>query len=59
MASNRLVMVNSDGEALGLNPKTGEQVAWLDLGGPAMIAPIAYNGMLYVLTDEGDLVSIR
>ena len=59
LASNRLVMVNSDGEALGLNPKTGEQVAWLDLGGPAMIAPIAYNGMLYVLTDEGDLVSIR
>jgi outer membrane protein assembly factor BamB len=59
LASNRLVLVNSDGEAVAFDPKTGAQTASIRLGGPAYIAPIAYNGMLYVLTDEGDLVSIR
>lgn len=59
LASNRLVLVNSDGEAVSLNPKTGEQLASLNLGGPAFIAPSAFDGALYVLTDEGTLVSIR
>lgn len=59
LASNRLVLVNSYGEAVALNPKTGETLATLRLGAPAYIAPAAYNGALYVLTDEGQLVSIR
>lgn len=59
MASNRLVLVNSDGELVAFDPKTGQQTATLRLGGPAYIAPAAYNGALYVLTDKGDLVSIR
>jgi outer membrane protein assembly factor BamB len=59
LASNRLVLVNSDGEAVAFDPKTGAQTASIRLGGPAYLAPIAYNGQLYVLTDEGDLVSIR
>jgi len=59
LASNRLVLVNSDGELVAFDPKTGAQTASLNLGGPAYIAPAAYNGALYVLTDNGDLVSIR
>jgi len=59
LASNRLVLVNSDGELVAFDPKTGAQTASLKLGGPAYIAPAAYNGALYVLTDNGDLVSIR
>jgi outer membrane protein assembly factor BamB len=59
LASNRLVLVNSDGEAIALNPKTGEQLATLKLGGAAYIAPSAFEGALYVLTDDGTLVSIR
>ncbi|WP_396593263.1 PQQ-binding-like beta-propeller repeat protein [Brevundimonas sp. R86498] len=59
LASNRLVLVNSDGEAVALDPKTGAQTATLRLGAPAYIAPAAYNGALYVLTDDGELVSIR
>ncbi|MBX3476417.1 MAG: PQQ-binding-like beta-propeller repeat protein [Brevundimonas sp.] len=59
LASNRLVLVNSDGEMLGLNPKTGEVEATLNLGAPAFIAPSAYDGALYVLTDKGQLVSVR
>ncbi len=59
LASNRLVLVNSDGEAVAFDPKTGAQTASIRLGGAAYLAPIAYNGMLYVLTDNGELVSIR
>lgn len=59
LASNRLILVNSDGEAVALDPRTGDQLAQLSLGGPAYISPIAYNGMIYVLTDEGQLVAIR
>ena len=59
LASNRLVLVNSDGELVAFDPKTGVQTASVRLGGPAFIAPAAYNGALYVLTDRGTLVSIR
>lgn len=59
LASNRLILVNSDGEAVALNAMTGEQVGQLNLGSAAYIAPIAFNGMIYVLTDEGELVAIR
>jgi outer membrane protein assembly factor BamB len=59
MASNRLLLVNSDGDLVAFDPKTGVQTATLKLGGPAFIAPAAYNGSVYVLTDRGDLVSIR
>jgi len=59
LASNRLVLTNSDGELVAFDPKTGVQTASLRLGGAAFIAPAAYNGALYVLTDGGQLVSIR
>ena len=59
LASNRLVLVNSDGEAVAFDPKTGVQNATLNLGAPAYIAPAAYNGALLVLTDDGELISIR
>ncbi len=59
LASNRLVMVNSFGEAAALDPKTGAIQTTLNLGAPAYIAPSAYNGALYVLTDSGQLICIR
>lgn len=59
MASNRLVLTNSDGELVAFDPKTGAQTASINLGAPVFIAPAAFNGALYVLTDKGDLVSIR
>ncbi|MFN3816118.1 MAG: PQQ-binding-like beta-propeller repeat protein [Brevundimonas sp.] len=59
LASNRLILVNSDGQAVAYDHKTGQEVASLNLGAAAYIAPIAYNGALYVVTDNGQLVSIR
>ncbi|WP_420897388.1 PQQ-binding-like beta-propeller repeat protein [Brevundimonas fluminis] len=59
LASNRLVLVNSDGEAVALNPKTGATEGTLRLGSPAYVSPIAYDGALIVVTNSGELVSIR
>ena len=59
LASNRLILVNSDGVAVALDPKTGAQQSEIRLGAPAYIAPMAYNGVLYVLLDNGQLVSIQ
>ncbi|MEG1452936.1 outer membrane protein assembly factor BamB family protein, partial [Brevundimonas sp.] len=59
LASNRLVLVNSEGEMVAFDPKTGQQTASLNLGSPAYIAPAAYNGALYVVTDDARLISIR
>lgn len=59
LASNRLVLVNSDGQLVAFDPKTGAQTASINLGAPAYIAPAAYNGALYVLTDDARLISIR
>lgn len=59
LASNRLILVSSDGEAVALDARTGAEQASINLGGPSYIAPIAYNGMIYVLTDEGQLIAIQ
>lgn len=59
LATNRLILVSSQGELVALDARTGAEQGSLNLGGPSYIAPIAYNGMIYVLTDEGQLVAIR
>ena len=59
LASDRLVVVSSDGRALALNPKTGEVLKTLKLGSSMLVSPVAVNGMIYVVTDEGELVAIR
>jgi outer membrane protein assembly factor BamB len=59
LASNRLVAVSSGGQAVALNPKTGAVQSTIDLGGPALMSPIAMDGMLYVMNDRAELVAIR
>lgn len=59
LASNRLITVSSDGRAAALDPKTGEVQGYIKLPGPALMAPIAASGMIYVVTDNGKLVAIR
>ncbi len=59
LASNRLVIGNSDGKAIALNPKTGAKIGELNLGGPSFLSPVAAGGKLYFLTDKADLVAVR
>jgi outer membrane protein assembly factor BamB len=59
LASNHLVLVSSKGVALALDPKTGATLKTIRLGAPAFVTPIAVNGLIYVVTDTGELIAIR
>ena len=59
LASNRLITVSSHGEAIALNPKTGATLRSLRLGSNALIGPIAVGGMIYVVTENAQLIAIR
>ncbi|MHB8530994.1 MAG: PQQ-like beta-propeller repeat protein [Caulobacteraceae bacterium] len=59
LASSRVITVSSKGDAVALNPKTGAVEARLRLGSPAMIGPIAAGGMVYVVTEQAQLIAIR
>lgn len=59
LASNRLVLVSSSGRLVALNAKTGAVDHTMQIGSPAMLAPIAAGGMIYVVTDEAELIALR
>ena len=59
LASNRLIVVSTHGEALALNPKTGATLKSLKLGSETLLGPIAAGEMIYVLTDSAQLIAIR
>jgi outer membrane protein assembly factor BamB len=59
LASNRLVVLSSKGEAVALNAKTGVVEKTLKLGSDALIGPIAVGNMIYVASDGADLIAIR
>jgi outer membrane protein assembly factor BamB len=59
LASDKLIVVSSNGEARALNPKTGAMLRSLKLGSGAVLSPIAANGTVYVLSQAAELVAIR
>jgi outer membrane protein assembly factor BamB len=59
LASNRLLTFSTEGNAVALNPRTGEVMATIKIGSPVSISPIAVNGTVYVVTDKAELVAIR
>ena len=59
LASNRLIVVSSNGDLRALDPKTGDVQRTIRLGAPAMQTPIAAGNMLYVVTEKAELIAIR
>jgi outer membrane protein assembly factor BamB len=59
LASNRLIVVSSNGDLRALDPKTGDTQRTIKLGAPAMQSPIAAGNMLYVVTEKAELIAIR
>jgi outer membrane protein assembly factor BamB len=59
LASGRLIMINSQGDAVAFDPKTGARMSAIKLGKAAYIQPVAVKDRLYILTDDAKLVAIR
>ena len=59
LVNNRLIVVGSTGQLVAVDAKTGEVGRRVDLGAPALIAPIAAGDMIYVALDNAQLVALR
>jgi len=59
LVNNRLIVVGSTGQLVAVDAKTGEVGRKVDLGAPALIAPIAAGDMIYVALDNAQLVALR
>jgi len=59
LAGDRLILVSSERQAVSLSPYTGELMGVVNLPGPAAVAPIVAEEMLYILTDSGNIVAYR
>ncbi len=53
------VVTNAWGEAISVDAKSGKVLKTIKIGDPIFQAPIAYDEMLYLMTDKADLVAIR
>jgi outer membrane protein assembly factor BamB len=59
LASDRLIVGSSQGDLLALSPQTGETQKELRIGSPIYIEPIAADGRIFVLADNGQLVAVK
>ncbi len=59
LASDRLIIVSSHGWALSVSPYTGEVLGREKMPDGVTVAPVAADGILFFLTDDGSLVAYR
>lgn len=59
VASNRILIISSDGDLISLSPQTGEELARVDLKDKVFLEPIVVGDRIIILTDEGRLIAIR
>jgi len=59
LASDRLIVAGSHGEALAVSPYDGRVLGRQELPDGVSVAPIVANRTVYVLTDDADLVALR
>lgn len=59
LASDRLIVAGSQGEALAVSPYSGKILGRLELPDGVSVAPIVAGGTVYVLTNDAELVALR
>lgn len=57
LAGGQLWLVSNKGQLVAVDAATGRVNTTLNVGNPAYIAPVVADGRLYVLTDNGRIVS--
>ena len=59
LASDRLIVAGSHGKILTISPYDGKILGQVDVDEPVRIPPVVAEGVLYVLTDEGNLIAFK
>ena len=59
LLSDRLIVLNSIGDAVAISPYTGSLLGRIELPSEVRVPPIAANGIVYILSDDGDLIALQ
>ena len=59
LASDRLIVAGSQGEALTVSPYTGEVLGRVEMPDGVSVAPIIADGSIYFLSDDAELTAYR
>lgn len=59
LAGDRLILGNSLGEVYAVSPYTGKPLGKIDVGSSVDVPPVAADGSVFILTEDGDLVALR
>ncbi len=59
LVSDRLIVVSSQGFAESISPYTGKLLGRMQIPSAAYIAPVVANDMLYLYTNDAQLVALR
>lgn len=59
LIGEQLLTVSSRGQAVELNPYSGEIIREFKLGDPVFVAPIVANQTVYILNDKAKLTALR
>jgi outer membrane protein assembly factor BamB len=59
LASDRLLLVGSNGFVLSVSPYTGKVLGYAKMSDGVTVPPVAAGGTVYFLTDDADLVAYR
>ena len=59
LADNRVILASATGELVSVNAKTGAVDKRMKLGAPVIIGPIASGNMIYMVSDNGQLIALR
>lgn len=59
LVSDRLLVVSSSGKAASLSPYTGKILGEVELPSGTFLPPVVAGGMVYIVTDDADLVALK
>jgi len=59
LASDRLIIAGSHGQALSVSPYTGAVIGWIDTGRAVVVQPVVANNTIYFLDRSGRLTAMR
>ncbi|HZB90692.1 MAG TPA: PQQ-binding-like beta-propeller repeat protein [Stellaceae bacterium] len=59
LAGDRLIVVDSVGDAISISPYTGKALGRAEFPDSVFLDPVVANDMLYVLTDDAELIALK
>lgn len=59
LAGGRLILASSDGRMLEVNPQNGDYIRETDIGESIMIPPLVAGDVLYLLSENGNLLAYQ